>query len=118
MQVETATAPARAHLDGRQFWFCSDRCRSRFTQAPDRFARRGASGAGVSTTAAVTDAIPPAKDADASMRDVVCGMTVEPSTAAPQRAKDDVAFYFCSDGCASRFDDDPERFSIVRLAAR
>ena len=34
MQVETARAPATTHHEGRQYWFCSDRCRERFEAAP------------------------------------------------------------------------------------
>jgi uncharacterized membrane protein YraQ (UPF0718 family)/YHS domain-containing protein len=37
MQVETASAPARAVHDGESLFFCSDRCRERFDEAPDRF---------------------------------------------------------------------------------
>jgi uncharacterized protein len=37
MQVDTATAPASAVYAGEQFSFCSDRCRDRFEEAPDRF---------------------------------------------------------------------------------
>jgi len=41
MQVRTADAPATARHDGRQYWFCADRCRERFEVAPARFARGG-----------------------------------------------------------------------------
>ncbi|HZQ76067.1 MAG TPA: permease [Acidimicrobiia bacterium] len=41
MQVRTADAPATAHHDGRQYWFCADRCRERFEAAPARFTRGG-----------------------------------------------------------------------------
>jgi YHS domain-containing protein/uncharacterized membrane protein YraQ (UPF0718 family) len=38
MQVQTASAPARATYAGQTFSFCSDRCGDRFRLAPDRFA--------------------------------------------------------------------------------
>ena len=45
--------------------------------------------------------------------DPVCGMNVEPDTAAAAWDHDGTAYYFCSVGCMERFRQDPERF--VRL---
>jgi Cu+-exporting ATPase len=42
--------------------------------------------------------------------DPVCGMTVDPATAAATREHDGVTFYFCSPGCATAFDADPHRY--------
>ena len=42
--------------------------------------------------------------------DPVCGMTVDPATAAASREHDGVTFYFCSPGCAEAFDADPHRY--------
>jgi YHS domain-containing protein len=47
MQVEKANAPATATYEGRQFWFCADRCRERFEAAPARFAAKGAKPEGM-----------------------------------------------------------------------
>jgi uncharacterized protein len=41
MQVETAHAPAKTVWEGETVYFCSDRCRLRFEESPDRFARNG-----------------------------------------------------------------------------
>jgi YHS domain-containing protein len=41
MQVETASAPAHAVHRNVDYWFCSDRCRQRFQEAPDRFTGPG-----------------------------------------------------------------------------
>jgi uncharacterized membrane protein YraQ (UPF0718 family)/YHS domain-containing protein len=38
MQVRTADAPARAEHEGTTYSFCSDHCRARFVDDPDRFA--------------------------------------------------------------------------------
>jgi hypothetical protein len=37
MQVERAHAPAVAHVNGQQYFFCSDRCQKSFTDRPERF---------------------------------------------------------------------------------
>jgi len=42
MQVETATAPARAVFAGETYHFCSDHCRDRFVSGPERFTGPGA----------------------------------------------------------------------------
>ena len=42
--------------------------------------------------------------------DPVCGMNVDPLTAKDHRVHGGDNFYFCSIGCATRFDDDPDRF--------
>jgi len=44
------------------------------------------------------------------MIDPVCGMTVEPATAAGRHAHAGRTYYFCSRHCADRFAADPERF--------
>ncbi len=42
--------------------------------------------------------------------DPVCGMTVDPATAKFSSQFDGQAFYFCSGGCKTRFDADPQKF--------
>ena len=44
------------------------------------------------------------------MTDPVCGMTVEPDTAAAAWEHDGTVYYFCSVGCLDRFRQDPEHF--------
>jgi Cu+-exporting ATPase len=43
--------------------------------------------------------------------DPVCGMTVDPLTAAADREHDGRGFSFCSEGCAAAFDVDPARYA-------
>ena len=47
---------------------------------------------------------------EAMMTDPVCGMDVEPATAAGAWDHDGTTYYFCSVGCLDRFRADPERF--------
>lgn len=35
MRISGSTAPARAVLDGKTFYFCSVRCRDKFSEHPD-----------------------------------------------------------------------------------
>ncbi len=49
--------------------------------------------------------------ADTSLvTDPVCGMTIDPKTAAATREHDRTMFYFCSTSCADKFDADPHRY--------
>lgn len=42
--------------------------------------------------------------------DPVCGMNINPATAAASREHDGATLYFCSTGCADTFDADPHRY--------
>jgi len=42
--------------------------------------------------------------------DPVCGMTIDPKTAAATREHEGTTFYFCSTRCADTFDADPHRY--------
>ncbi len=44
------------------------------------------------------------------VKDLVCGMEIDPKTAAATRQVDGETFYFCSDHCAATFDADPHTY--------
>jgi len=52
--------------------------------------------------------VTPAKDAAV---DPVCGMTVEPASAAASRLHDGNEYYFCSTYCAEEFDANPAKYA-------
>jgi YHS domain-containing protein len=43
-------------------------------------------------------------------KDPVCGMDVDPKTAAGKSEYQGKTYYFCSPGCKQDFDKDPERY--------
>lgn len=45
------------------------------------------------------------------MIDPVCGMTVEPTSAAAAWEHEGTTYYFCSVGCMERFRADPQHFA-------
>ena len=49
--------------------------------------------------------------------DPVCGMTVEPATAAGSYEHRGTRYYFCNPSCLSRFKADPESFLEPRVDA-
>ncbi len=108
MQVRTNDAPAHSTYDGHQYYFCADRCREKFEEDPERYIKGPQEAmAPMSTHETAGD--------DAIFVDPVCGMSVDPATAAAHRSFDGRDVYFCNVGCAERFDEDPERF--LALAA-
>jgi YHS domain-containing protein/uncharacterized membrane protein YraQ (UPF0718 family) len=68
-----------------------------------RFLRTG----GVDMLRAMESA--PASDSGHAV-DPVCGMTVDPATAAGQAHFEGKTYYFCSSGCKARFEKDPASF--------
>lgn len=42
--------------------------------------------------------------------DPVCGMKVDPKTAAAEGEYEGKTYYFCSEGCRKSFEEDPERY--------
>jgi YHS domain-containing protein len=127
MQVRTADAPAHSRWEGRDVWFCSDRCRERFAADPARYASAPtmvSSPAGhehgsptrfteqvqsVSLGRRAAHATPE----PATAIDPVCGMTVQTSLAPGHRTYADNEWFFCSTGCAEVFDADPTRYATL-----
>jgi Cu+-exporting ATPase len=52
------------------------------------------------------------------MIDPVCGMAVEPETAAAAWEHDGQTYFFCSVGCMERFREDPARFLAMEPSER
>ena len=44
------------------------------------------------------------------VKDVVCGMEVDPETAPANSVYDGETYYFCAEGCKTDFDGDPDKF--------
>ncbi len=45
-----------------------------------------------------------------TVKDPVCGMDIDPATAAGKSEYKDQTYYFCSLGCKKSFDKDPEKY--------
>jgi YHS domain-containing protein len=103
MQVEIAHAPARRERDGETYYFCSDRCARRFDAggAPHSDERNP-----------MTETM--SHDPNGTHRDPVCGMRVNPDTAAASAEFEGETYYFCSPGCRTAFELKPEAFLASR----
>ncbi|MGA7172507.1 MAG: permease [Candidatus Dormiibacterota bacterium] len=96
MQVERSSAPARLTSAVGEIYFCSDRCRDRFQQHPERFSTVGSDST-----------MPPPSTQHV---DPVCKMPVEPASAGAHLIHQGEAIWFCSLGCLERFRQDPDRY--------
>ena len=45
------------------------------------------------------------------VKDVVCGMEIDPDTAAATEVYNGKTYYFCAPGCAREFKSNPERYA-------
>lgn len=45
------------------------------------------------------------------VKDLVCGMNVDPPKAAAQSQHHGKTYYFCSQGCKQKFDQNPTQFA-------
>jgi Cu+-exporting ATPase len=44
------------------------------------------------------------------VKDLVCGMMIDPKTAAATRVYEGKTYYFCAPGCAKSFEADPRKY--------
>jgi YHS domain-containing protein len=52
------------------------------------------------------------------VKDLVCGMDVDPKTSAFRSDYKGQKFYFCSKGCKTDFDRDPEKYIVASPVAK
>ncbi|MCM2317569.1 MAG: cadmium-translocating P-type ATPase [Thermoanaerobaculia bacterium] len=88
MTIDPAKAAGESQAAGKTIFFCSKACKTKFDADPAKY---GAT------------ATPPVD----KVKDVVCGMTIDPATAAGSSKVGDTTYYFCANSCKTRFDADP-----------
>ena len=114
MTVEPETAAGHVEHEGETYSFCSLHCLDRFRAAPAHYVTKDVSvGAGVRKTG--RRSLPmmqsmPEQPATGGERDPVCGMTVQPATAAGSHSHEQHTYYFCCQGCLAKFRADPTRY--------
>jgi YHS domain-containing protein len=99
MTVDEGT-DLRAEHDEQTYYFCSPYCVEAFKKDPARFVK----------SAAPADARQPNNRKPSVAIDPVCGMTVDPNTAAEKYEYNGQTYFFCSQHCLAKFKEDPEKF--------
>ena len=117
MTVDPTTAAGRYDYQGKTYYFCAISCLDKFKADPERFLNSAQadliSPAGL-ISLGKKKPLPmmmPAQPApETGEIDPVCGMTVQPATAAGSHRHQGKNYYFCSQSCLKRFQAEPERY--------
>ena len=123
MTVHPRTARHTAGYGGRMYYFCGDRCRTRFQAEPLKFTASAVESgshdhsnahgdhSGSSHTGAHKhhDAAPLNQDAQVAI-DPVCGMSVTKDGAKHTHEHSGETYFFCSAGCRTKFEADPQKY--------
>jgi Cu+-exporting ATPase len=113
MWVNPATAKHQFEHAGHSYYFCCGGCLEKFRADPARFLNkpagvRGRVALGIPKPAPAPAAVAPALTT--KLKDLVCGMDVDPATARYRLEHAGSTYYFCSAGCEEKFHTDPEKF--------
>jgi Cu+-exporting ATPase len=92
MSVDPASAKHIADYKGVTYYFCCNGCRSKFTGDPEKYLHKH-------------DA-----PAESGAKDPVCGMSVDPASAQHRADYKGETYYFCCNGCRTKFIADPEKY--------
>jgi P-type Cu+ transporter len=98
MAVDPATAAGESEYEGKTYYFCNPGCKAKFEADPEAYLKKGGAEAAAADTNAVEHIDP------------VCGMTVDPATAAGKHTHEGTEYFFCSAGCLTKFKADPDKY--------
>jgi Cu+-exporting ATPase len=119
MTVDPHQAAAKIDHAGQTYYFCSAECARRFAQSPEKFASppiaipKGAIPQSASLPIIESRSIVNPGSATASHpaeKDPVCGMVVQFPNTAPNAEYRDKTYFFCSQDCATGFQQEPGKF--------
>jgi P-type Cu+ transporter len=113
MTVDPATAAGSLEYNGQRYYFCALSCLERFKADPERALVRSPSS--FVTIPQSKKPLPMMMPAGAPQGggelDPVCGMTVQPATAAGSYEHRGKTYYFCSKSCLEKFRTNPHYYA-------
>jgi Cu+-exporting ATPase len=116
MTVDPATAAGRFEYEGQTYYFCATSCLDRFRADPEKALKKAqAPPVTISISPTARKPLPmmmPAAPAAAGVLDPVCGMTVQPETAAGSHVHEGKTYYFCATSCLTKFKNDPAHYLL------
>ena len=107
MTVDPATAAGQYDYKGRTYYFCSVSCLERFRADPEKALNKKPLNL---VTTPSRKPLPMMQATEKGERDPVCGMTVQPATAAGKHVHQGKTYYFCATRCLDKFRTDPEYY--------
>jgi P-type Cu+ transporter len=105
MTVDPAGAAGQYDYKGTTYYFCSVSCLERFRADPERALNK--KPLNVITMPAPRKPLPMMQPIAQGEIDPVCGMTVQPATAAGSYEYGGKTYYFCATRCLEKFRNDP-----------
>jgi P-type Cu+ transporter len=118
MQVDPQKAAGQSECAGNVYYFCSIGCKQRFDQDPEKFATgidpREQENSPKHRSAAHQDVTLESTHSSSlkkAFTDPVCGMTVEPDSAAGSFRYEGETYYFCNPACLEKFKNAPEKYT-------
>jgi P-type Cu+ transporter len=112
MTVNPATAAGSTEYKGTTYYFCAPSCLKRFEADPEGILASGPKGM-MPAAAPMTLLRKKAPNAI----DPVCGMTVDPATAAGHYEYEGTTYHFCNPSCEQKFKAEPEKYLHPESAA-
>jgi P-type Cu+ transporter len=110
MTVDPATAAGRHEYQGQTYYFCAASCLARFRADPaSALNKQPQSHATVPSTRKPLPMMMPVRQGEI---DPVCGMTVQPATAAGLHQHQGKTYYFCAVSCLTKFKADPDYYLL------
>src|SRR5262245_11958801 len=105
MTVDPATAAGSHEYNGQRFYFCALSCLEQFKADPERALAHSPLSLVMipSPTKTLPKTMPASTPERASELDPVCGMTVQPATAAGSYEHQGKTYYFCAKSCLDKF---------------
>jgi len=117
MSVDPTASKHQSAHDGQTFHFCCGGCKTKFDASPATYLAAG-EAKGESAGCCAAKPLPMAMHDHAhvhhdhahTVKDPVCGMTVDPQTAKQHAGHDGHTYYFCSARCREKFVADPSAY--------
>jgi Cu+-exporting ATPase len=110
MSVDPAKAASTAEYDGKLYHFCSRGCAGKFRKDPARYLSTSNKPAAMTGMVQIGGSPVQTGAPRRLEKDPVCGMNVDPSAAAATVSHIGKTYYFCSRGCADKFQADAARY--------
>jgi Cu+-exporting ATPase len=107
MLVTPETAPAKYEYEGETYYFCNPGCKERFAADPQKYLGKTHSDEHSHHVVQLGEmSATPGRE----LTDPVCGMSVSPESAAGKAEYNSQTYYFCSGGCETKFNQDPDKY--------
>jgi Cu+-exporting ATPase len=98
MTIEKEEAVATSTYEGTTYYFCSQPCKEDFDKTPEKFIGKK------------TLSVQEEKTQETTLKDLVCGMTVNPDSATLRQEYKGKTYFFCSEHCLEKFRKDPDYY--------